>query len=545
MRRARLFLGLVLCLVAFGGCDRAAEMIPGQGSDMPAAKASVGPAPIHAPPLLAPGSLRLAGSAGAGGNRPTVSDGELGKAVVQIQARDDATPPGIARNGAGVVVDGDDQLILTSYQLVQPFRPNGSRAYSQLLVGPAGGTGSPPEFVAVIAAANPQFDLAVLRLTGLREGASQPAIELSEAVLADTTSLRRGDRVRLFTQPAPDRSQPIHIANGTVTGFSGDGAGEPRAYLKTDARLPGTAIGAPAFDQSGSLIGIGSQLAYDPSAPVALVRPLAKPLDAINAARGSGANAHYTPVLQHPISILGAGADISARDGAVVTRPVFAENAIEGPGFRDLFDYTNIFRSESADLDYEFIAQGIPAGTLVQELWYLNGTLQDALSSSYTWAHGNFAVVSDRLTTPNPRGIPTGVWRLEIWVAGAIRATSTAYVGIAPPDAPQRRPEVDGLRVAATAAPDHSPGEPASASAGQLLAFFNYRQAAGVQTLRWVVFRDGRAVVQVPPTPWHGGDAGTWWVGAVGDASGIGPGAWEFQIYLDNMVVGNVKVDLR
>jgi hypothetical protein len=178
----------------------------------------------------------------------------------------------------------------------------------------------------------------------------------------------------------------------------------------------------------------------------------------------------------------------------------------------------------------------------VQELWYLNGTLQDALSSSYTWNHGNFAVVSDRLTTPNARGIPAGVWRLEVWVAGAVRASASAYVGVAPPDVP-RTPEVDGLRFAATATPEHLPGAPPSAGDEQLLAFFNYQRAAGVQTVRWVALRDGRAIFQPPPQPWHGGDKGTWWVG-VSTPGGVGPGSWEFQIYFDNIVVGTARVDL-
>jgi S1-C subfamily serine protease len=545
MRSGRLLTSLLCCLVLLSGCDRAAEMIPGQGSDMPPVRPSTGPAPIEAPPLLAPGSLRLAGSAGAGGNRAAISDGELGKAVVHIQALDDANPPGTQRSGAGVMVDRQQQLILTSYQLVYPFRPDGSRAYSRLLVGPAGGTGEPPEFAAVIAAANPQFDVAVLRITGLREGASQPAIEFGEAVLADTASLRRADRIRLFAQPARDRAQPIQIVNSTITGFSGDGAGEPRAYLKTDARLPGAAIGAPAFDQSGSLVGVASQLAYDPGAPVALVRPLAKALDTIEAARSGGQSVRFTPALQHPPAISGTSPSSGGAGGIVVSRPVFAENALEGPGFRDLFDYTNIFRSESADLDYEFVTQGIAPGTFIQELWYLNGTLQDALSSSYTWAHGNFAIVSDRLTTPNPRGIPTGVWRLEVWVGGAARATATAYVGVAPPEAPERKPEIDGIRFASTASAGHQPDAPPSPGAGQLLAFFNYRQAARVQTIRWVALRDGRVVLQSPPSTWYGGESGTWWVGVSGDSGGVGPGAWEFQIYFDNVIVGTARTDVR
>ena len=529
-------------LFVFAGCDRAAEMIPGHGT-APTAKPAPGtPAPIAAPPLLAPGSLRLAGSAGDGGNRPAIPDGELGKTLVQVQALGDSNAS--VRTGAGVVIDLQQQLILTSYQLVQPFLADGTRGYTRLAVGPGIGGGGAPEFAAELVAANPSFDFAVLRLTGLREGAQHPPLMFAGATLADVSSLRRGDRLRMLAQPAQDRSQPIHVVNGSVTGFSGDGAGESRAWIKTDARLPGIAVGAPVFDQSGALVGIATQLAFDPAAPVAVVRPLARALDVINQARGGGASLRFSPALQHLPSISGAGSAASTRDGAVVSKPVFAENAIEGPGFRDLFDYTNIFRSETAGIDYEFIVQGVAQGSLVQERWYLNGTLQDALSSSYTWSLGNFAVVSDRLTTPNARGIPTGTWTLEVWVAGVVHATARIYVGVAPPDV-LRRPIVDGLQFAATASPEQLPGERPSARAGQLLAFFNYRQAAGVQTIRWVAMRNGQAIFKSPPQTWYGGERGTWWVGVTGGDGGVGPGTWEFQIYFDNIAIGTAGVDVR
>ena len=55
--------------------------------------------------------------------------------------------------------------------------------------------------------------------------------------------------------------------------------------------------------------------------------------------------------------------------------------------------------------------------------------------------------------------------------------------------------------------------------------------------------RDGAVVYQSPAIPWSGGDSGTWWVGyANGDQ--ILPGAWEFEIYFDNQVVGTGSVQL-
>ncbi len=543
MRSALIRSGLCVLALALSGCDRVAQTIPGHGTT-PTPRAAVTPTPIAAPPLLAPGTLRLAGAAGAA-DRPTIADAELLKALVRVQGVEDANATKVTRAGAGVVVDAQQQLILTSYQLVQPYRPDGGRAYTQLLVGSAGGVGAPPEFVAAIVAANPQFDIAVLRITGAREGAQPPAdaAALASAVLADTSSLRRGDRLRVFS-PASGGAAQAGVAAG-ITGFSGDGAGEPRAWLKTDMRLPGSAIGSPAFDQSGALIGFCAQPAYDPAAPVALVRPLVRALEVIEGARTASADARFRAPLQHSATIPGSGSGANVRDGAVVSRPVFAENALEGPGFRDLFDYATIFRSDTPNIDYEFVTQGIPAGAEVQERWYLNGVLQDALSSSYTWSRGNFAVVSDRLTTPNARGIPSGAWTLEVSVGGAVRNSATAYVGITPPDV-QRKPTVESFLFASTASPEQLPGERVAANASQLLMFFAYRQASGAQTVRWVALRDGRSYYQSEAVPWAGGDQGTWWVGVTADASGrIGAGNWEFQVYFDNALIGSARTEVR
>jgi hypothetical protein len=439
-----------------------------------------------------------------------------------------------------VLVDRTQQLVLTSYQLVQPFRTDGARAYVTLAAGPAAG-GATLEFNAALVSANPQADLAVLRLVGLRDGQLSPPASV-EAVLADSSSLRRGDRLRFLAQPNAGRAGPVQATSGTVVGFSGDGMGEARAYLKTDARLVGGAVGAPVFDQSGALVGIASQLSYDPNAPVALVRPLVKAIDAINEAKSAPPETRYVVPLQHSPSISGTTA---AKDGAVVAKPVFAESALEGPGFRELFDYTTIFKKDAPELDYEYLAQGVPQGALVQELWYLNGVLQDSLSSSYTWSKGSFAVVSDRLTTPSGRGVPNGTWTMEVSVAGAVRATSTAYVGITPPDV-QRKPQVESFRFASSATAEQLPGDRLAGNSGQLLAFFDYRQAAAAQSIRWVVLRDGRALYQSPALPWYGGEKGTWWIGfPAAGPDGIGAGAWEVQIYMDKEAAGTGMTTIR
>lgn len=536
----RRFLFLLVIAVAFGAtaCGRAADLIPGEGG--PDAPKTVTPPPVSAPPLLVPSTLRLAGAAGADPNRPAIADVELARSVVQVQALDGTgLNAKVVRGGSGVVIDKAQGLILTSYCIVAPFKADGTRAYAMVAVGAANGNG-PPEFQANLVAASPDADFAVLRIGPPREGVSNPQFDPIEAVLADTSTLKRGDRLRLFAQASNDRAQAIQTTSTSIAGFRGDGAGEARAWLKLDGRVPGTVVGGPAFDQSGLLIGIASQLTYDPNAPVAQVRPLARAIEVINAARQGGPDARFNAPLAHPKHLSGAGTAAAAGDGVAISRPAFAANVLEGQGYRDLFDYTNTFGGDKGELQYEFATQGIPQGAAVQERWYLNGVQQDSLSSSYTWNSGNFAIVSDRLATPNARNIPNGAWTLEVWVAGVLRASSTAFVGVNPQDV-TRKPSVEQFRFASTASPEQLPGAALTGNSTQVLAFFDYRQSAAVQRVRWVVLRNGQTYYQSAAVPWAGGDHGTWWVGVPVDNA---RGSWEIQVYFDDLIVGTGKLQL-
>ena len=307
-----------------------------------------------------------------------------------------------------------------------------------------------------------------------------------------------------------------------------------------DGQLPGATIGGPVFDQSGLLVGIASQLAYNPNAPVAQVRPLTSALGLIDAARKDGPNAHYTAPLAHLATLSGAGTAAAAGDGVAIARPAFAANVLEGQGYRDLFDYTNTFAGDTGEIQYEFATQGIPQGAAVQERWYLNGVQQDSLSSSYAWTAGQSAVVSDRLATPNARNIPNGTWTLEVWVGGVMRASATAFVGVNPPDV-ARKPTADTFRFGSTASAEQLPGAAVTLSSGQVLCFFDYRQASGVQAVRWVVYHNGQVYYQSPAVPWAGGDHGSWWVGAPTDGA---RGSWDFEIYFDDIIVGKGSMQL-
>lgn len=538
MRSARpLFAAALTFAVLATACERAADLIPGDVSPTPTVdEASAAATPEVASPIIPPATVTVGGSdQPQPAPPPPIAAAELARSVVQLQLFDTSTGfVRLVRDGSGVVVDRSARLILTSYLLVDPFREDGTRVYSTIAVGAHAAADEPPEllFEAEIVAAEPLLGLAVLRVTRAYRGPplEQGAFDLPQVLVAENGGPEKGDSLRALGHRGlaggGDASQAVLSAPATVLGFRGQPMVEGRAWMRIDARLPYGFSGAPLFDERGALVALATQLVYDETAVAGSARPLALAAELIERARRGDPDVRYTPPLQRRQGVPVAAAP---QGGPVVGAPAFAENGVDGEATLDLFDYTSKFPDRAPALFYEYAVQGVADGALVEERWYLDGVLQDSLSSSYNWGLGGFAVVGDRLQAPAPNGIPEGVWVLEVWVDGVLLAAATADVGIEV--APE--PQLGAFRFGARVSADLARVDPASSEARQLLAFFDYRDAGGVSQLRWIVFRDGRVVYESPLVPWQGGREGTWWVGYAGDGP-VGAGLWEFEIYLDS-----------
>lgn len=553
--RTSLLPALIACALALAvvACDRTAELIPGDST--PTDEQSGGAAETAATALVPPAALRVRGEADETEEFASISDIELARSVVQIWVIDDRSgTPVIVRNGSGIVVDEEAGLILTAAHIVDPFRADGGLSYTSIAIATnrAPGAGPIPEFMAELVALDRTSTLAVVRVTGPYVRASSGATDngtdddplilgLRAATVGDSTALRRGDSLRLFGHPglndgaaygeAPDEPvQLIAVTDVAIDGFQGDPAIPGRTWIKTGARLPFGSAGGPAFNKAGELVGIVSQRRYDAAVPAARVRPISLAESVLMRARAAaGARPAAAPLVR--TAAVPGTAFQAAPGSAFVDRPNFAANIMEDGNAQDLFDYEVSFAPALPELFYEFAAQGIPEGAQVQEIWYLDSVVQDELSSSYSWALGSFAIVTDRLATPNPRGNPSGVWRLEVWVDGELRSAGVAYLGVEPPER-----SVDNFQFASRVTAQGGPGGSPSGDASQILMFFDYQGAATVHEIRWVALRDGRAVYLSPAVPWRSGESGTWWVGYY-DPDGVGAGEWTFEIYFDNQHV--------
>ena len=532
---------LALMALLLAGCGRAAELIPGDAADIPSRTPTptATPTPDSAPILVTP-TLELGGR---GGPAPTqiVPDAELAHSVVQVQllANDPTASPAataqVVRNGSGVVIDTARRFILTSYPLVDPSAADGSPAYQRIAIGTNRTAGAEPtlEYEAEIVAADPTIDLAVLRIVRRLGGGALGAsdFDLPAVQISDGSQTGTGDEMRLFGHPGMERggsgAQAVTVTQAQVTGFRGDAAVTGRAWIKTDARLPFGTQGGPAFDHTGALIGVLVQPVFTPIARVAQIRPTALAEALLRLASAAGPETRYRAPL------IARGGVSGDPDAPWVSKPAFAQSAIDGPFGRDLFDYQNRFVSGSVSFYYEYVGLGIADGTIVEERAYRDNVFQDQLSSSYPWNMGAFGTVTDRILTPNPAGLADGRWRLEVWVAGVMRASATALIGVeslSPAVTPQ------DPAFGATATAERRVATPPQAGNAQLLFFFNFEGMEEARQIRWLVFHNGQAIYQSPEVAWNGEPSGRAWVGYRGSGV-IGAGTWEFELHVDGRVV--------
>ena len=555
---SRLLLVLLAALLALA-CDRAAELIPGS-DETPTPTPTPAAANRTHTPIVAPAALRISGSAAANPSGPPApSDADLARSVVQVRVVDAEGVPHTVRDGSGVIVDREEGLILTSALVV--VRPgDGSEEGYEIQVATNPLPGGEPRLThsAVVVAYDAISELAVLRLTGRLaeaepvatqsdnedsdDAAEPPLLDEPAATIGDAGVLKRGDPLRMFGHPGlhpsgADTPQAVMVTVATLVGVRAEPAAGELAWFTTEARLPHGNAGGPVFNSGGELVGISTQLVYSLNAPVSHVRPVVLAEDLI-ARASAGGDERPTRPLMHPggapgTSLPGVSGDIT------VTQPLFALEALGEGGSRALFDYGRLFPAAAPELNYEFVVQGAPDGAPVQELWFLDGVFQDDLSATYNWRLGAFALVSDRLASPNPAGPPTGVWRLEVWVNGSLRAASRAYLGVQPPG-----PSVSDFAFGTRLSPTYGPADLPTVGAEQVLAFFEYEGASLVERLSWAVYHNNREYYRSPEVEWRGGPNGVWWVGMY-EPDGLERGLWRFQILFDGVVQGTDSFTLR
>jgi len=513
---------LLVLAILLGGCDRAADFIPGGGKQTPTAtedtrNTTVGP------------------QVGPGQTTADAADADLARAIVQVIPSTEENKP--VRLGTGVVIDSARRLVLTSYPVVRPYRADGGPAYARIRLATNREPGRAPavEYEAELLVSDVDTGLAVLRVLRAVDGA--PAFDLPAVVPGDTSGITPGTVIRLFGHPGEGTSQSTLTAlRGAVTGQRSAAGETSRLWLKTAARMPAGSAGGPVFNQAGSLIGILLQEVYNPKAQVGQVRPYDRAASLVDQAQK--ASEGFRQIAPLYLSGTGGGtARPAGADGVRVGKVSFALSAIDTPNGRDLFDYEQTFKAGVPAVYYEYSVEGVADGTVVEERWFLDDVRQDSVSSSMAWKGGSFGVVSDRIAVPGTGGLPAGRWRVEVWIANVMRARGVAYVGSRPSSEPAAKNFTGG----SLASPEGTPSAPPQAGPSQVLGFFDYTGMEGVGLIQWIAFRNNQRAYQSPPIPWNGGDTGKFWVG-FRPLDGVASGTWEFEVRADGKIIGVVPV---
>ncbi len=512
---------LLLVATLLGGCDRAADFIPGGGNGTPTP--TVGE------------SVTVGPRVGPGASSADAADADLARAVVQvIPSSEDGKA---VRFGSGVVVDSARRLILTSYPVTSPYRADGGPAYAKLRIATNREVGASPrvEYEAELLVSDQTSGLAVLRVVRAVDGA--PTFDLPAVVPGDPTGITPGTAIRLFGHPGEGATRTdLAVTRGTATGQRSEAGETSRLWLKTTARMPAGAAGGPVFNQAGAIIGVMLQEVYNPKAQVGQVRPYDRAVGLIEQAQKATEAFRQVP----PLYLDSTGGGIArpvGTDGVRVGKISFALSAIESPTGRELFDYERSFKAGVPALYYEYTVEGLPDGTVIEERWFLDDVRQDSVSSSMAWKGGTFGVVSDKIAVPGTGGLPPGSWRVEVWAGNAMRARGVAFVGVRPTFEPAAKNFSGG----SLAAPAGTASAAPQSGQSQVLAFFDYSGMESVTLIQWVAFRNNQRVYQSPPIPWRGGDAGKFWVG-FRPPDGVPAGNWEFEVRADGKILGVIPV---
>jgi S1-C subfamily serine protease len=164
-------------------------------------------------------------------------------------------------SGSGSIVTADG-YILTNAHVVLPDK---NYDVDGLLVSLTREADEPPEpsFLAEVVVADPDLDLAVIRVTADLDGnpIDYASLNLPAVPLGDSDSLELGTPISILGYPGIG-GETITLTRGEVAGFVSEPGVKGHAFIKTSAAIAGGNSGGMAIDEDGYLIGVPTQLGY-------------------------------------------------------------------------------------------------------------------------------------------------------------------------------------------------------------------------------------------------------------------------------------------
>ena len=484
--------------------------------------------PSPTPTATAAATATPTGTAGA----PSIED--LSRAVVQIVAlRETADGYEELWGGSGTIIDKTG-LILTNYHVVQEETETESGEmlrWDELGVALTVGTDEPPEpsYFAQVLAQDPLLDLAVIQPYVDNEGNTidPNTLDLPTIPIGEASELVVGQQLNILGYPAIG-GETITLSTGRVSGFlSQEGVPERRAWIKTDATAaPGNSGGA-ALDENGLLVGVPTRATIDVGGSINRLRPVYLAADVVSRARAGEVVARGQRT---------RAPEATPQAGQVfITGLTFARDVTEDG---ELVDIVKEFPAGITRLVFAFDYAGMKKGYEWVDTWYVDGVADEKLSGPRPpWDLEENGAAWATLDFEEP--LPSGEYRLEMFVEGEKVASAITYVG-----RPAAGPSIGPVTFAEDASSDDEPVGPTSSFAAgtqTLFAFFDYDRAATVGEYRWAwAWKDPQGgldrIYESDRYPWEGGDSGNWWVAYQSDDSLPG-GSYEFELYMDDQLV--------
>src|SRR5258708_23262258 len=160
--------------------------------------------------------------------------------------------------GSGSMVSADGLILTNAHNAL----PSDNCKSNRLVIGLSVRLGEAPvaTYNAEAVETNVGWDLAVVRITTTLDGRpvdratlSLPFVQIGDS---DTTRLDQTINVVGFVASEDKASTVSQVSRGTISGYTAEARIGDRAWIKSNARIPGGAAGGGAYHTDGKLIGI-------------------------------------------------------------------------------------------------------------------------------------------------------------------------------------------------------------------------------------------------------------------------------------------------
>lgn len=369
-------------------------------------------------------------------------DGDLAKAVVQIEVFARDALGDVEWSGSGTLISSDGLILTNAHVVGDPYHEFEDLEIEEIGVATTNRTDEPPElaYLAEIVAIDLALDLAVVQITSDLDG-YQVTEDFPFVTLGDSDAVEIGDELRILGYPLIGEDT-ITLTGGVVSGFTVERGVEGHAWIKTDATIADGNSGGLAVDDAGRLVGVptlsiledclyivdtnrdGSIDELDTCVPVGgsigELRPVNLALALIDAAENGTAYVSDFELAPEP----SGGFDVG---DAIFGNLVFADGATADDEPTQVLD---VIPSGAKQLcgfwDYEGMADGMTWGNI----WFVDGELDEEASVlDDTWVGGEIGTSWWVCIGDGESGLSDGLYELELFVEDEYMGSNTVFVG--------------------------------------------------------------------------------------------------------------------